>query len=54
MYDSLTMLTRLPDATVVYPGHRYSQPACESLESVRSHNFVLKPMNKEQWLTIFG
>jgi glyoxylase-like metal-dependent hydrolase (beta-lactamase superfamily II) len=54
MYDSLTMLTKLPDATVVYPGHRYSQPACEPLESVRSHNFVLKPMNKEQWLTIFG
>lgn len=54
MYHSLSMLTKLPDDTVVYPGHRYSEPACEPLERVRSHNFVLKPMNKEQWLTIFG
>lgn len=54
MYDSLTMLTTLPEDTVIFPGHRYSQPAFESLANVRSHNFVLRPMNKEQWLTIFG
>lgn len=54
MYDSLTTLTKLPDDTIIFPGHRYSQPACETLAHVRSHNFVLKPMNKDQWLTIFG
>lgn len=54
MYDSLTKLCRLPNDTVIFPGHRYSQPESESLESVRGHNFVLKPMNKDQWLTIFG
>lgn len=54
MYDSLSMLAKLPGDTVIFPGHRYSQPACETLTDVCSHNFVLKPMNKEQWLTIFS
>lgn len=54
MYDSLSTLASLPDDTVVFPGHRYSQPAYESLTQIRQHNFVLKPMNKEQWLSIFG
>lgn len=54
MYDSLTTLNKLPDSTVIYPGHRYSPPPSETLEGVRHHNFVLKPMSREQWLTIFS
>ena len=54
MYESLTVLSALPSDTVIFPGHRYSDPPCETLDAVRRHNFVLKPMNKEQWLTIFG
>ena len=34
--------------------HLISNESYEELASVRSHNFVLKPTTKEQWLTIFG
>ena len=54
MYESLRHLDSLSADTVVYPGHRYSPPACETLAEVRRHNFVLKPSTKEQWLMIFG
>ena len=54
MFDSLRILDSLPDDTVVFPGHRYSQPPAEALSDVRRHNFVLKPTDKAQWLSIFG
>ena len=54
MYESLQTLNSLPIDTIIYPGHQYSQPAKETLEQVQQHNFVLKPMSKEQWTTIFA
>ncbi len=54
MYESLTTLNELPSNTVIFPGHHYSAPTSETLEKVRQHNFVLKPMNREQWLSIFS
>ena len=53
MYESLQTLNSLPSATIIYPGHQYSQPA-HALEQVQQHNFVLKPMSKDQWTTIFA
>ncbi len=54
MFESLRRLDGLADSTVIFPGHRYSNESYEELESVRRHNFVLKPMDKEQWMTIFA
>lgn len=54
MYESLTTLNQLPSSTVIFPGHRYSPPPSETLDQIRQHNFVLKPMSREQWLTIFS
>lgn len=54
MFESLQVLDSLPDDTILFPGHRYSPAASETLADVRRHNFVLKPKSKEQWLTIFG
>ena len=54
MYHSLQILNSLPSSTIIYPGHQYSQPACETLAQVQQHNFVLKPMAKDQWTTIFA
>ncbi|MFN5604187.1 MAG: MBL fold metallo-hydrolase [Actinomycetes bacterium] len=54
MYSSLRLLDEMPDSTVIFPGHRYSNESHEELASVRNHNFVLKPKTKEQWLAIFG
>ena len=54
MYESLQLLGRLPDETVVFPGHRYSPHSAATMEITKTVNFVYKPSSKEQWLTMFG
>ena len=54
MYDSLQTLSALPDQTVVYPGHRYSDPSSRSLAEVRQTNYVFKPKTKTDWLQWFS
>ncbi len=55
MYESLTTrLARVPDDTVLYPGHRYSLASSATLEAVRKHNAVLVPRTLEAWLQMFG
>ena len=54
MFESLQTLSALPDQTVVYPGHRYSDPSSRSLAEVRQTNYVFKPKTKEDWLQWFS
>jgi hydroxyacylglutathione hydrolase len=54
MYDSLTQLAKLPEETVVYPGHKYSMTSFGAMSSVRETNYVYRPKTREQWLTMFG
>jgi hydroxyacylglutathione hydrolase len=54
MYASLQKLAALPTATIVYPGHRYSQPSSATLESIRASNYVFRPNSAEQWMQMFG
>lgn len=54
MYDSLQLLAALPDDTVVFPGHAYSQPSRAAMSAVREMNYVYKPRSREAWLTMFG
>ena len=54
MYHSLQKLAALPSSTVVYPGHRYSQPSSATMESIRDDNYVFRPNSAEQWLQMFG
>jgi hydroxyacylglutathione hydrolase len=55
MYDSLTKLAALPDATIVYPGHNYSARATSnSIAKVRDGNVVYRPKSREQWLQMFA
>ena len=54
MYDSLQTLSALPDQTVVYPGHRYSDPSSRALAEVRQTNYVFKPKTKTDWLQWFS
>jgi hydroxyacylglutathione hydrolase len=54
MYESLQRLARLPDATIVYPGHRYSLPSSGTLEAIRTDNIVYRPKNKQGWMMMFG
>lgn len=54
MYHSLQNLASLPDTTVVYPGHRYSEAPQAPLAVVKDINMVYKPPTMEAWLNAFG
>lgn len=54
MYESLQRLARLPDQTVVFPGHQYHPASCGTIAAVKEQNYVYKPRTREQWLTMFG
>ena len=55
MYDSLVnRLARLPDDTVVYPGHLYSEDPSATLGDTKRWNPVLAPRSAEDWLRAFS
>lgn len=55
MYDSLfNRLAVLPDSTVVYPGHLYSDEPSASLVDTKRWNPVLAPRSAAEWLRVFG
>jgi glyoxylase-like metal-dependent hydrolase (beta-lactamase superfamily II) len=54
MFDSLQKLAALPDATVVFPGHRSTPAGAAPLGEVKEVNFVFKPRTQSQWLQMFG
>jgi glyoxylase-like metal-dependent hydrolase (beta-lactamase superfamily II) len=55
LYDSLVnRLSRLPDDTIVYPGHLYSLEGSAPLGETRRKNPVLAPRDAAAWLALFG
>jgi len=55
MYESLTQkLAKVPDDTVLYPGHQYSIESSATMGSTRERNIVFRPTSREQWLAVFG
>jgi hydroxyacylglutathione hydrolase len=54
MFESLRNLATLPDETVVYPGHAYSELPHDSMGRVRTTNVALRPTSEAQWRAMFG
>ena len=55
LYESLTTkLAKVPDETVLFPGHLYSAEPSAPMGEVRQYNFVFRPKTPEQWLMMFG
>lgn len=55
MYESLTSkLGRVPDDTVLYPGHRYSLESSATMGATRERNAVFRIPGREQWLAAFA
>lgn len=55
MYESLTTrLARVPDGTVVYPGHLYAPEPSAPMGAVRRTNVCFQPRSAEEWLAMFG
>jgi glyoxylase-like metal-dependent hydrolase (beta-lactamase superfamily II) len=55
MYHSLTgTLKRLPDDTLVYPGHLYSRDASDTLGNEKRNNPFLRVSSLDQFLAFMG
>jgi glyoxylase-like metal-dependent hydrolase (beta-lactamase superfamily II) len=55
LYESLTgRLARLPDDTVLYPGHLYSPEPAAPLGEVRRRNYVFRVPSLEAWRILFS
>ncbi len=55
MYRSLSeRLARIPDDTVLFPGHLYSAEPSAPMSDVRQFNHALAPVSQEQWLSMFA
>lgn len=55
MYESLTQrLARVPDETVLYPGHLYAPERSATLGETRRRNYVFRFRNLDDWRTMFG
>ncbi len=54
MYRSLTTtLAQVPDETVLFPGHLYSEKPSAAMGEVRARNTVFRPADEESWLQLF-
>jgi glyoxylase-like metal-dependent hydrolase (beta-lactamase superfamily II) len=55
MYESLTTrLARVPDDTLLFPGHFYSAEPSATLGRTRRSNMVFQLSGVEQWLSVFA
>jgi glyoxylase-like metal-dependent hydrolase (beta-lactamase superfamily II) len=55
LYLSLTQrLAKVPDDTVLYPGHLYSAEPQATMGETRTRNYVFRLPTLEQWRTMFG
>ena len=55
MYESLTQrLAKVPDATVLYPGHMYSPEPSATMGDTRARNYVFRIGSLDQWRMLMG
>jgi glyoxylase-like metal-dependent hydrolase (beta-lactamase superfamily II) len=55
LYESLTTkLDKVPDDAVLFPGHLYSAEPSATMGDTRKWNYVFKPRNVQEWLSMFG
>ena len=55
MWFSLTQrLARVPDDTVLYPGHLYAPEPSATMGETRARNYVFQPKSLEEWMRFFG
>ena len=54
MYNSLKHLSSLPDETVLYPGHHYSEEECSTLGEVKEKNVHMRIADLDTWKQLMG
>jgi glyoxylase-like metal-dependent hydrolase (beta-lactamase superfamily II) len=55
MYESIhTRLARVPDDTILFPGHLYAPDPSQSMGDTRRLNYVFRPRSAQEWMAMFG
>jgi len=55
LYHSLThTLSKVPDDSILFPGHMYSAAPAAAMGETRRVNFVFRPRDEREWLSMFG
>ena len=55
LYHSLTgVLSKVPDTTILFPGHQYSAARSATMGETRARNMVFLPKSAEDWLSMFS
>lgn len=55
MYESLTQkLAKLPDETILYPGHDYADRPTSTIGAEKQTNYYLRLSSLDQWLKLMG
>jgi glyoxylase-like metal-dependent hydrolase (beta-lactamase superfamily II) len=55
MYESLTQkLAKLPDDTILYPGHDYADRPTSTIGDEKRTNYYLRINSLDQWLQLMG
>ena len=54
MYYSLQRLSSLPDETILYPGHHYSEEVSSTLGDTKKQNVHLRISDLETWRQVIG
>ena len=55
LYESLTQkLAKVPDDSLLFPGHLYSAEPSASMGDTRRWNFVFAPKSEREWPAMFG
>jgi hydroxyacylglutathione hydrolase len=55
MYHSLTqVLAKLPEKTVLYPGHNYAAQMQSTIGQERAHNGYMRMTNRDDWIRLMG
>jgi glyoxylase-like metal-dependent hydrolase (beta-lactamase superfamily II) len=55
MYESLTQrLSKVPDSTVLYPGHLYSAEPHATMGETRARNYVFRIRDLDHWRAFMG
>ena len=55
LYESVTQkLAKVPDDAILFPGHLYSPQPSAPMGETRRTNFVFRPRNVQEWLSMFG
>ncbi|MCD9624184.1 MBL fold metallo-hydrolase [Rhabdothermincola salaria] len=55
LYESVTQkLAKVPDDAILFPGHLYSPQPSAPMGETRRTNFVFRPRNVQEWLSMLG